>query len=820
MEVATPEAYRLMHEGAVTLAAVEAAGWRVDVAYLDKMRKTAEQKINTLTKRMQASDVWQAWQQRYGTKASFGSRMQLGVILFDVMGLPCEKRTKSGRPSTDEADLEAVDHPFCKDYLRLEKLKKLRSTYLNGLLREVEGEYVHPFYNLHLVTSFRSSCSDPNAQNIPARNQELSKVIRRAFIPRQGHVLVEVDYKSVEVRISAAYHKDPTMLEYIETGYDLHADMAKECFLLDAEQVTKQARYVSKNGFVFPSFYGDYYVGIARSMWRSITRGGLKTVDGATLQSHLRQKGIKNHAEFEAHIRQVEERFWGQRFPQYDQWRRDWYAKYKQRGWFRLDTGFICQGIYRRNEVVNLPVQGCLAATSKVLTDKGWIPIEDLVGKLTRVWTGFSWADAFGVNMGPARLARIHLTSGLIVSCDDRHKFKNEFGEWVPFKKMAKGMYVSLPRTAKEIKYSGEVDWPFVFGFIVGDGHLGLRIRNGLLRKYVTICGGEKKRKEILAIREFLISKGYKVGYGEVAPTENRKEVRYRIRIEKKRFVQFLEAAGFVFGSTAHTKRLPSVVWGWGIQAQRDFMEGLWRSDGGRHEWQLGYLHMCNPDLLREVQILVAPLGFDSWLCQTSSGYLLRVSRRKFNGKSHRLYPKAAIDRFVSRISRSNYESHCDYITDLRVFKRKPVATQYTAERIIDRNGIRGSEVYRFDQIERVELLDAVESTYTMSVDDPLHQFVADGVLHKNSAFHCLLWSLIRLHRWLRKHRMQSLIVGQIHDSIVLDVKREELQDVVAAARTIMCELIRKQWPWIITPLEVEVEVGERNWYEKKQEEL
>jgi DNA polymerase I-like protein with 3'-5' exonuclease and polymerase domains len=82
-------------------------------------------------------------------------------------------------------------------------------------------------------------------------------------------------------------------------------------------------------------------------------------------------------------------------------------------------------------------------------------------------------------------------------------------------------------------------------------------------------------------------------------------------------------------------------------------------------------------------------------------------------------------------------------------------------------------------------------------------------------SFHCLLWSFTRLNAWLKKTKMRSRVSGQIHDSIFLNVHRSELQDVLTKAEQIMTKDVRDAWKWIIVPLEVEVEVGESNWYEK-----
>ena len=93
----------------------------------------------------------------------------------------------------------------------------------------------------------------------------------------------------------------------------------------------------------------------------------------------------------------------------------------------------------------------------------------------------------------------------------------------------------------------------------------------------------------------------------------------------------------------------------------------------------------------------------------------------------------------------------------------------------------------------------------------------------QGSAFHCLLWSLIKLHQWLKANEMESKVVAQIHDSIVLNLHPDELETVLKKAKQIMCVDVRKHWPWIITPLVVETELAPPggSWGAKaKQEEI
>lgn len=366
----TKEALRLMQEGALALAVVEATGIPIDTEYLKGARKKAVRKIEHLKRGLDCSDVMKVWKKTFGKRANINSGDQLGKVLFDVMGIKPPMLTASGKYKTDEPSLKTVDHPFIKQLLRLRKLQKAYGTYLKGISREVVDGRIHPVFNLHLAKTYRSSSNDPNFQNIPIRDPEMGSLIRRAFVAETGHHLVEVDYSGIEIRVAACYHKDPAMIRYIEDPTtDLHRDMAMECYMLSRKEVTKRIRYCGKNMFVFPQFYGDWYIDCARSLWGAIEKMSLETALGVPLLVHLQEQGITRLGDldprerpppgtFEAHIKSVEKRFWDKRFPVYKQWKLDWFSAYEEQGWFSTYTGFICQGFMKRNEVINYPVQG------------------------------------------------------------------------------------------------------------------------------------------------------------------------------------------------------------------------------------------------------------------------------------------------------------------------------------------------------------------------------------------------------------------------------------------------------------------------------
>lgn len=203
MKPTIESAYQLMHEGSLALAEVEANGLRVDTAKLDQTLIDTTKQIEVLTADLKKDPVCVAWRRRFGDKTSLGSRQQLATILKDEFDIKLEKKTKSGNDSMDVDALEGVDLPFAKAWIRVEKLKKLKGTYLLGLKREVVDGLAHPSFSLHLVKSYRSSADGPNIQNQIVRDKETAKLLRQCYIPRDGCVLTECDYGALEFRGAA-----------------------------------------------------------------------------------------------------------------------------------------------------------------------------------------------------------------------------------------------------------------------------------------------------------------------------------------------------------------------------------------------------------------------------------------------------------------------------------------------------------------------------------------------------------------------------------------------------------------------------------------
>ena len=177
------DGYNLLQRGAIALAEVDANGMRVNVPYLDKAIIKTAARIKLLGEKLRGCEEYKLQRRRYGQKTNLTSRDQLSAVLFDVLGHKPLTRTATGKPQLDEVALERIDSRYTKGFLRLEKLNKLHGTYLTGIRREVEGEFVHCFFGLRLVRSYRGQSYSPNLQNVPGGDQLQGAVIRKAFAP-------------------------------------------------------------------------------------------------------------------------------------------------------------------------------------------------------------------------------------------------------------------------------------------------------------------------------------------------------------------------------------------------------------------------------------------------------------------------------------------------------------------------------------------------------------------------------------------------------------------------------------------------------------
>ncbi len=202
-----------------------------------------------------------------GTEFNLGSPKQLAEVLFERLGLPVLKKTKTG-PSTDASVLEqlADESPVVSGILEYRELSKLKGTYTDVLPTLIDRETgrIHTSFRQAVAATGRLSSFDPNLQNIPIRTEE-GRRIRDAFVAREGNVLVSADYSQVELRILAHLCRDPGLLGAFADRVDVHRRTASEIFGVPEPEVTREHRSAAK-AINFGLMYGMGAFRLARDL--------------------------------------------------------------------------------------------------------------------------------------------------------------------------------------------------------------------------------------------------------------------------------------------------------------------------------------------------------------------------------------------------------------------------------------------------------------------------------------------------------------------------------------------------------------------------
>lgn len=236
---------------------MEKEGIRADGDKLKEYSRELAVSINKIEKRIY---------EEAGEEFNINSPKQLGVVLFEKLQLPNEKKTKTGYSTSAEVlDKLAPDHPIVADVLEYRQLSKLKSTYADGLTNFIEQDgKIHTTFNQTITATGRLSSTDPNLQNIPIRI-ELGKLIRKVFLPEEGHLFVDSDYSQIELRVLAHLSDDEKLIEAFKNGQDIHRSTASLVFDTPFDEVTDIQRRNAK-AVNFGIVYGISAFGLANDL--------------------------------------------------------------------------------------------------------------------------------------------------------------------------------------------------------------------------------------------------------------------------------------------------------------------------------------------------------------------------------------------------------------------------------------------------------------------------------------------------------------------------------------------------------------------------
>lgn len=277
-----------------------------------------------------------------GEEFNINSTQQLGRILFDQLGLPPVKKTKTGY-STNADVLEKLrdKHPIVEAVLDYRQLAKLKSTYVDGLTKVIAADgRIHTSFQNTVTATGRLSSTEPNLQNIPVRT-ELGAELRKMFVAPAGRVLVDADYSQIELRLLAHIAGDEHMIAAFRTGEDIHTVTASQVFGVPPEQVTHEMRRRAK-AVNFGIVYGISDFSLSQDI--GVTRAEAKA---------YMEKYFEKYSGVHAYMTQVVERAKADGYVSTLMGRRRWLPELKSSN-FNLRS-------FGERVALNMPIQGTAA---------------------------------------------------------------------------------------------------------------------------------------------------------------------------------------------------------------------------------------------------------------------------------------------------------------------------------------------------------------------------------------------------------------------------------------------------------------------------
>lgn len=285
------------------LVQMQVTGTKIDRAMLDKLSvKTAK-----LLEHLKSEILELA-----GEEFNIDSPKQLSHILFEVLGLPAKKKTKTGYSTDAEvlADLSAI-HPLPAKIIEYREYAKLKSTYIDALPALADkNDIVHTTYNQKVTTTGRLSSSDPNIQNIPTRS-EFGNQIRECFLPlKKDEVFLTADYSQIELRVLAHLSQDKGLIEAFTSGNDFHAHTAANVFGVSVDKVTPDMRRKAK-AVNFGIVYGQQAFGLSQSL--KISMGEAKQMIDSYFNSYPQVRKYLDKVVEDATVKGYAETMFGRR---------------------------------------------------------------------------------------------------------------------------------------------------------------------------------------------------------------------------------------------------------------------------------------------------------------------------------------------------------------------------------------------------------------------------------------------------------------------------------------------------------------------------
>jgi hypothetical protein len=758
---------------------------------------------------------------------------------LEELNISTGRKTATGQVSTSRAvldELAAQGYELPRLLIEFRELDKLKATYTDALPALVGPDgRIHSQLNQTVTATGRLSSSEPNLQNIPIRT-ELGRRIRRAFVPEKGNVFVAADYSQLELRLLAHITRDEQMLDAFQKDEDIHERTARLVFGARTKEELKEKRRFAKIvnfaiAYAVEPFGLSQRVGISRKEAKQVIDDYYKTYTGVRrfmdeVPVQARETGLV----------------------------RSLYGRIRPVPTINDRNGNIRARAER--EAINMPIQGCLAYETRVLTSDGYISIGELYEKGTagmKVWTGTSFADFEVLNRGAWELAELRLGNGQVLRCDTRHEVLTVTEEgyaWKTFESLEFGdrICLSLPREVEFGSVRGLEAVPqtndgnvkpfaveefgkeffYWLGFYFGDGWISHRPEaHRWSLAYSLGTTSEDGRADLLSRAEKCST--YFSGLGLRTNFRWQSSRKAEMTIYSKGLVEFLWRSGVNTKASAPTKRVPEFVFRSPLAARKAFLRGMLDSDGyhGSGGATNPSIHLCQRELLADLQLLFRTTGVESKLRgpyaykgHTSYrldllggmlGKALGFSGRRFVHAPGTRAPRFVVEAFLDTVSPAQLKRHSHRVLYSRLKHGGP-ASIYTVSAMFEAAGIQSPvPLYGWSTLKEKHALGVKAETFTLAVNDPLHRFDSEGVISKNTASDIVKIAMLKVDEALRSAGLSAQMVMQVHDELLVEAPRKEAKQV----EEILCREMETAVE-LDVPLDVEAGVGD-NWMDVKK---
>jgi DNA polymerase-1 len=752
---------RIEFEAVASIAKMELAGVKLDVARWKELEVTVRERRDLAAERLESffpppEGVLPL--EGLGPRLNLNSPKQI-TDAFQTLGIEL--------PDTKVWTLLKVDHPAAKALLEYRELQKKLGTYLEtypGFISPKTGR-IHANFLQCRVPTGRLACAAPNIQQIPHEDE-----FRRCFVAEDGNTLVIADYSQIELRILAEVSEDPAFVGAFQRGMDLHRLTAATMYNVTMDEVTKDQRTAAKR-INFGLMYGRGARSLSAQLGTNEERG-----------RQLIDEYFANYPKVQRFLQRTANR------AMRDRTLRTLAGRVRK---FGNDPVADDRGAMRR-EAMNFPIQGCLRGSVRIYEkSEGYVPIRTLSGHAVSVWDGKRFSNASVVFSGKKRLTRITLKGGHQIECSPDHKFlvrNNNGGEaW---------------KTAAEIRVQERVVLAGCLGKWELDlslppakagrswnantadlNEIGTREELGEWLGRVASDGSVNERSVALLVAEHeevllpkLLSLTERLGHVThgIRVTDHQPKRLHKLYLSCKGLAQQLNSMGV-------KERIPDVAWR-SRSVLCGYLRGLFDGDGTAHPdgpvltFGRGSKHL---GWAREVQEALLLLGIRSRIGVYDTRVNVRVMK-----KDVRLFCSEV--GFMNPIKQEKAEA--------------VVASSYKGKR-------GGSAAYgRAQKVESVEVTDKLVEMYDI-VNSETGRFAANGIVVHNSSADIAKLALVYVRQDLEG--LDARLINSIHDEFVIECAEERAGEVSEKTRAAMVrageDVLEK------VPVEVEVEVS-REW--------